>query len=132
MRALIIDGEALVAIAKVIEHAEANVVTRRRLLAAVEGLGSPVGDEEGHVCYLRDGYRVAFSIEDQIVGMARHISVSVPEGKDYPNPRAISVIMNQFGFKETDLTKKLSGLITVWLEEEVRAVNVIEIIGKED
>jgi len=130
MRALIIDSNAKLAIAKVIEYAEGNIVTRRQLLAAMEGMEGPIGDKAGHVCMLRNGYRVAFSIEDQLAGMARHISISIPDSKeDYPNPLAASLILNEFGFSEINL--KAEGLM-VWIEKDVRALNVVEIIGKED
>jgi hypothetical protein len=122
---LIIDEVAKAEVVRVVAFAKANVISRRRLLAAMEGMEPPVGDEAGHVCYLRDGYRVVFSFEDQPAGMCRHLSVSIP-GTDgaWPNQDAVVVISAEFGFGK-------GTMYPVWTEKEVRAVNMVEIMDKE-
>jgi hypothetical protein len=125
MRMLVIDEAAKAEIARVVAYAWANVVTRRKLLAAMEGMEPPVGDEAGYVCLLCDGYRVVFSIENQPAGICRHLSVSIPgTGGAWPSQDAVVVISAEFGFGK-------GTMYPVWTEEEVRAVNMVEVIGKE-
>jgi hypothetical protein len=125
MRALVVDEEAREAIARVRTHAEANVVSRRTVLALVEGLGEPAGDDPAFCCSIHDGFRVVFSIEDQPAGMVRHLSISIPDGKGKcPSPEAVQIIGNEFGFEGSILQW------SIWLEEEgIIAVNAAQVIG---
>jgi hypothetical protein len=83
LRGLVMNEEVRAAIRRVVSYAEANRVTRARLLAMMELEEAPVGDAAAHCVEVPDGYRCVFSIEEQPVGWCRHLSVSVraPQAK---------------------------------------------------
>lgn len=65
------------------------------------------------------GFHCVFTIEQHPGGWMRHLSVSVG-GDKYPNERAVEALGQMFGFK-TPFAEWFK-----WLEEEARAVNVLE------
>lgn len=73
-----------------------------------------------------DGFEVAFSFEQQPMGLVRHLSVALHDapGK-YPSPEAVAMIAREFGFGA--LPPKYG---KIWLEEvrpDHSAVNVAEL-----
>lgn len=120
VRPLIIGDEAKAKIAKVRAYAEQNVISLNEVIRLLGQTERAVGDDERRVCHLEVGFRVVFSLEEQPSGLCRHLSVSVT-GDKYPNEHAVELLAREFGFeqpKEQWLT---------WLEEHVRAVNVVEL-----
>ena len=113
MRPLVIGKDEREAIAKVVAHAKANVITRRDVLAAMEGVGEAPGDREGFSCEIPMGFRAVFSVEDQPSGMVRHLSVSVDQKDKCPNPHAVQLLAVEFGFDG----EIMDGSAMVWTEE---------------
>jgi hypothetical protein len=81
-----------------------------------------IGDDPGHCCVFPVGFRCVFSIEQQPAPLnwCRHISISV-SGKGMPNPVAVDVILQEFGFRHA----VAAGGNIVYIEND-RAINVIE------
>ena len=70
-------------------------------------------------------YRCAISFEEQPAGLCRHLSVSVKKRGKTPNPIAMQMLAEAFGFSEFPPSRG-----RVWLEEFEpghHAVNVIEL-----
>jgi len=70
-------------------------------------------------------FRCAFSFEHQPVGLIRHLSVSVRQPGRLPQPIAVKMIMEEFGF-QTPLER-----CQFWREEidpGHEAINVIELV----
>ena len=68
-------------------------------------------------------HRVVYTHEEQLCGMCRHMSVSIPARGRLPLIAAVEMIMEEFGFRRP-IEKCL-----VWLEEigeDRRGVNVLE------
>jgi hypothetical protein len=82
------------------------------------GESSPAGDFAEYVVNIFQGYRVAYSIEEQPCGWCHHLSVSV-DGAKYPNPVAVQEIVRAFGMGE------MAEAISIWQEEQVKAINVL-------
>jgi hypothetical protein len=131
MRLLIIDKDAIEAIQKVVSYAEAHKSSIDQLKEAMAGERLPAGDDPGHVCFFNNGIRVVYSIEDQPMGMCRHLSVSVEASGTYkyPSEEAVTMIMTEFGFKYPLKDSK------IWIEEDVltpgglnvTAINVLQL-----
>lgn len=72
--------------------------------------------------------RVAFSIEEQPVGMCAHLSLSVSKPGKVPGPAAVEMIASAFGMKGA----VFDGKKHFWLEEFEpghNAVNVVWLLG---
>lgn len=123
MRALLIDERAKAEIARVIAHAEKNKISQNELRERIEKGGPAIGDDPNHVCYLFDGFKVVFSIEEQPFGWSRHLSISVNDPNKVPHQAAAEMIMKEFGF--TEPLKECY----VYIEEEI-SPKPINIIGK--
>jgi hypothetical protein len=117
MRPLCLDERAIEKINSIKQYAEENFLTIEDMLAL-----APIGDNPNFSCSLDFGYRVAFSVEKQPSGWARHISISVDTKNKLPNPGAVQELLPYFGIK-----KPLEECI-IYVEEitsEFSAVNVI-------
>lgn len=102
MRPMVLNGDARVRIARVMEYAEANVVKLADIREVIEGKRAPAGDIPEHVCVIPVGFRAVFSMEEQAVGLCRHLSVSIDGPADkVPNPEAVRALMEEFGFEGT-------------------------------
>jgi hypothetical protein len=87
-RVLVIDDVARAKAARVLAHAEANPYRP----------GDPVpGDQPGFVAHFGD-YRSVFTYTHADRLIFRHLTVSVPTPRKYPNPIAVFEIANLFGF----------------------------------
>lgn len=123
MRALVI-GESQRKNLKALEKfASQNVVSIQSIVKMSRGELPSIGDNPKFSTEIPVGFRVVFSYEDQLVRRLRHLSVSV-DGNKYPSPESIQMIMAELGFRCTDLMN--SEELKVWIEKEVRAVNVVE------
>jgi hypothetical protein len=101
MRALIIDEKAKASIAAVCEYADDNRIDLKEIQArvAIPDGYSPIGDDENHCCYLEDGFKCVFSIEEQPSGWTRHLSISVDAVDKMPHIEAVKLLMSEFGIK---------------------------------
>lgn len=98
MRALIIGKEATQDIARVKEYAELNPLKLHTVIRSVGRPETAIGNNENHVCLIRIGYKVVYSIEEQSDGNYRHLSVSVDKKGRTPSPQALEMLMKEFGF----------------------------------
>lgn len=121
IRPLVIDNVAKKAIYDVCEHAYANRFSKEDMERLIEGKIS-IGDDPKFACELKFGYRCVFSLEEQPIGECRHLSISVDSKDKYPNIEAVKVLLKEFGFKYPLEDKNHCH---VYLEEEIRAVNII-------
>lgn len=85
------------------QYAEDHPLTMDDLLATKLGYKDPIGDNENHVMYMGavTVLRLVFSIEEQVKGKVRHLSISVEGDKDLlPAPIIVELeIMPLFGMK---------------------------------
>lgn len=123
MRMLIIGPEEKKEIVKVIEFAKKNPISEEQLKSG----SIIVGNIQGYVCKMTDGFRIVFSYEHQPIGWCKHISISIPSSEKVPSIPAVEMIIKEFGF-----TESINDQENVWMEEEVRAINVIEIEDDKD
>ena len=124
MRALIIDEKSRVDINKLIDFSKIHQYKIDDLKKVMEGLQEPAGNCPDHVIHLPEGFRVVYSIEEQPKGLCHHLSISV-DGNLYPSEVAVQEIMKEFGIKT-----KISQCTSVWIEKEVRAINILDLISK--
>lgn len=146
MRPLIIDDNARIQIKDVVDYAENHPLTRSYAQGIAEGRNSPPGDNPKHRCVLSHlgqpgtGYSCVYTIdqgedrETKEIRWMRHLSVAV-DGDGSPQPIAIDMIMQEFGFVERlcedDGSIRKGSKIQVWIEgendpESSKAVNVVE------
>jgi hypothetical protein len=121
-RKLYINSAAKREVERVIKYAESHIVSYSALEAMVTGQISPVGDKRGHVCLIPREYRIVYSIEEQAIGLCRHLSVSLNETKYIADQNALNKILELFGF-DGDISD-----CYVWIEEldNVNAVNIVQ------
>jgi hypothetical protein len=95
----------------------------------VRGARPRAGNYSELNCKIPDGFTVCYSIEEQPQGgWYRHLSVAVDHPEKLPNPPAVSLLLEELGYKDTDL-EKFSPHIHVWIEHVPgggRAINVLE------
>lgn len=126
MRALIMGPEEEASLKRLRDHAEANRIDVDELLDIYNRQAPAVGDRNGYDCDVPVGYRVAFCIEHQTKGWARHMSVSIhpAERNQCAHPEAIKWLMAQLGF-----VGEMNGEdVMVYFENQNTVVNVVEYI----
>lgn len=119
MRILQIDQRGKEAIQRLKTYAEGHKVDLESIKRMASGTQSPVGNDTNYSCYLHDGYRIVFSIEQQSSGWYRHISISVDDPQKVPSVPSTEMIMNEFGFKGT-----VNDCDSLWIEPDVPVINV--------
>jgi len=125
MRPLIIDSIAKEKIAKVIDHAKQNIFSVDDILDVMNKEKSKAGDSEGFTVVIPIGYTCVFSYENQPIGLARHLSISVDEPHKMPNVESVKEIMNQFGF-ESVLAQCIVGIENI--DESHSAISIAELV----
>lgn len=130
LRVLIIDQADRDAIKKLIAYAESHTFSLKDLKAMKSLAVPPPGDDPNFRADIGE-FRCVFTVEEQPIGMCRHLSVSV-QG-EAPDPAAVLLFMEEFGFYSN-----LNNASGIWLESipeldcpKKVAVNVIEKINKE-
>jgi len=118
MSVLVIDNDTIERIKEVVAWAEKHPQSMDDMLDVSLKDRLPIGDDENHIVMIPMNFRAVFSIDEYPQGNVRHLSVSCT--KNYPAPLAVEEIMKHFGFVNTLKDCK------VYLEEEVRAINVCE------
>ena len=125
MRILILDGETKDKLQNLVAYAENNPLTMDDLLDTYNKQLAPVGDMSGHVVNLPFGFRVVYSIEQQVKGDVRHLSISVDDEGKLPNDVAVREVMKLIGFKN-ELEKCIIKLEEIGPNRQ--AINVWEIV----
>jgi len=131
---LLIDAAARAAIDQARERAKTHVISREVLEAGaapgkfnVTLADRKPGFERPPSEHLVLGtYRVAFSLEDQPMGLCAHLSASSPAAGKVPGPEVMEVLAREFGFAG-DFPQE----VRVWLEEfdpGHRAVNLLWVV----
>jgi hypothetical protein len=124
VRPLILTEQQQVEIARVKAFAEGHRYSQAMMTAVASGEAKPPGDIPGHVCALPIGFRVVYSVENHPGGLYRHLSVSV-DGTKWPNEHAVQEIARAFfDHHDFNIYKPPTGAMT-WMEDAVRAVNLI-------
>jgi hypothetical protein len=98
LRPLAIGPEERKVVAALMKAADEHRLDRQDLYNIMEGLRPPPGDEPVFVCVLPFGYRCVYTVENHPAGWCRHLSVSVEGDGDAPNPAAVLLLMDAFGF----------------------------------
>lgn len=98
MQALVVDDKIKERIDAVVKFAELNVYSMDDLLDMMNEQKTIPGDIEGHVCHIPFGYRIVFSIENQVMGRVKHFTVSL-EGNKYPSVESVKLLLPLFGIK---------------------------------
>lgn len=116
--ALLIDETVKEQIKAVKDYAEKNQYTMDDLLDIKNGAQEAPGNNAFYSCAIPIGYKVTYTIEQQVPGTLRHMSISV-DGK-LPSIEAVKMIMVEFSF-ENELEN-----CYLYIEEGGKAINVIE------
>lgn len=104
MRPLVLNDAAQSELARIRTFAEENPIPRATLKAMMMGDHPPPGDYEKWTTELPFGWRIVFTIEDQPMGLVRHLSVSVEarhQGK-CPNHAGVAMLARELGFSVTE------------------------------
>jgi len=131
---LIINQATRESIKKLVAFATEHPFSLNDLKKMMAGTKPPPGDMEGYQLSVGD-FRCVLTVEEQPFGMCRHLSVSVNDDGEAPDPTIVLLFMKGFGFKSESLDK-VEGL---WLEPiptkdcpKKIAVNILEKMGEED
>jgi len=111
LRPLVIGDAERAVIRRIIEHAERNIVSLERLQRMVAGHEAPIGDSSDFVCVIPVGYRCVYSLEEQPMGICRHLSISVVGDGAAPNEAAVAMLATEFGFRDG-----MKGADQLWTE----------------
>ena len=104
-------------------YAEENPLSMDDLLDTMNKEKAPVGNSNSHRVYLDDGIKVVYSIEKQIPGLVRHLSIGKRD--DFAPYAIFNYVMRELGFKGS-----ISDSM-IYIEDcgkGVKALNVLEII----
>jgi hypothetical protein len=82
-------------IKEVIKFAEENEFSLEDLINRSENPDKAPGLDEKHNCFFEGGYRVVYSIEEQMGFKCRHISIT--KNEDLPSITDAEIIMKAFG-----------------------------------
>jgi len=141
---LILDDEAEAKIKALVAFADQHRYTQEMTKKAISGDVPPAGDYSEHVIeiqstvvtghvppaghypgpdsrtWVKTGFRVVFSIEEQPIGWCRHLSISMMDRNKYPHPNVMEELMEAFG-----MGRSLDHCLKVWIEKEWKAINVL-------
>lgn len=125
MRPLVINEQVVESIKSLVKYAEGHIFSMDDLLDIYNKQLAPAGDDEAFVRIIPVGYRVVFSIEEQVGVKVRHLSISIDQDDKLPGPHAVTEIMNLIGFKNA---MKDCLVKTEPISQNRAAINIIEII----
>lgn len=127
MTLLLVSPETRNQIDALVAYAAANPLSAEHCLAVFDGREPPPGDNPANVIIIPMGYRCCFTFETHKRGrQVRHLSIGVVAPGKWPNPLAVRELLTLFGFQHADEFGKKGEDLVVYLENEVRAVDVIE------
>jgi len=118
MQVLVIDEFSKARIERLKQYAENNPLTLQDVLDTLEGKKEPIGDNQHHVIFLFNDFRVVYSIEQQPEGTFRHISVSLTDTDKLPSLQAFEFILEAFGMPDT------ANCVNMWIEGH-SSINVL-------
>lgn len=128
MRPLIIAAQEREGIAKVKAYAQEHIQSLTNIITDMNNPDRAAGNDRNLRIVLPFGYRVVYSLEQQVPGLMAHLSVSVDSRPDngvlaLPHPIAINEILKAFGMQPLDSE------VMTW-QEEIKdgggaAVNVL-------
>jgi len=124
LRPLVITEAERASIRRVVEHAERNVVSRKRLEDMIAGRASAPGDTSEFTCVIPVGYRCVYSIEEQPMGVCRHLSISVLGEGVAPSEAAVDMLAAEFGFRGG-----VKAMNQAWMENIAKnkfAINLVQ------
>jgi hypothetical protein len=98
---LSIGNEERAILKKLKEHAEANIVPEENL-----NNREAVGVDDNYVAKIPADFRVVFSLEQQPLGLMRHLSLSVSRPGRIPHLMSLQMIAENFDFR-TDANESL-------------------------
>jgi hypothetical protein len=98
------------------------------MLGIMHGTIKPVGDRPGYAINVPIGFEVVFCIEQQPMGWARHLSMSIDVPGKYPHELAMQMTMEELGF-ETKLGVP-NPQATLWVNEQDNCFEIIEMMGE--
>lgn len=110
------------AIRKLMYYAENNKIHYDNLKKMADGKIPPAGDNPNFSITIPLDYRIVFTIEEQMLGWTKHLSISVPEKGKYPSPESVDMICKEFGINDF-MGQGFRG--TTYFEEDVEAVNIV-------
>lgn len=136
MTPIIINDDVRQQIFQVVQHAWNNIVPIYQMAEhgkLKEGMSNPIANDKGHYILIPQAFNVIFSIEDQGtevkdgrggLGKCRHLSMSINKKGRVPNPIALDMVMEEFGF-DNPLHH-----CAIWIEhfgdDNLVAINVLE------
>lgn len=97
IRPLVLSAEVNDDIARLIQYAKRNVFSLDELKRMIK-TGSRIGDEKDYAISIPFGYRVVYSLEEQVFGLTHHLSMSVDEIGALPSIIAVQTMTQKFGF----------------------------------
>jgi hypothetical protein len=104
------------------DYAEEHRFSARELLDLLGHPERAPGEKGEFGCAVPFGYYCVFTIDEQPAGWMRNLSVGLPSSTKWPHEKAVEMLAREFGFK-TPFEKWHK-----YLEEDVRAVNVLELL----
>lgn len=110
---------------KLIRYAEAHPFSMDDLLDRINHPELSPGLEPEFQLLIPPGIKIVFTIEHQVPGKARHLSVSVDQKYKYPTPEIVQGIMKLVGFKNR---LEACNVFEEKLEPGYTAINVLELI----
>ena len=135
MRTLVLGAQQRAAIKTLMQYAENNFIPLEKMYLIAEGKLPPMGDFDGYSLNIPIGVRVVYTVEEHPTSgpglhkgarKLKHLSVSVAnEGTSkgsYPHPVLVDQLLEAFHFRG----RLESGKLTIYTEEHVCAVNVLE------
>ena len=125
MRPLVLDNEVLNKINSLKSYAEKHKISVDDILDTINKQMKPVGDYKEYTITISIGYRIVYSIEEQVIGDVKHLSNTVNENGVLPSPTAVEMIMKEFEFKESLDNCKV---FLEQISENRKAVNILELI----
>lgn len=93
---LILDEEVQASISKLKNYSEQNVISYEELVNPM----TVIGENPNYLVELPMGFRVVYSVEEQPMGLCRHLSISVDNQE--PSFNDLLIVIGYFGFN-TDL-----------------------------
>jgi hypothetical protein len=122
MKVEIIDYDLEGEIKKLVDFAEKHPFSMDDIFDVSNGAEPAAGDREGYFLMTPFGIKIVYSIENQVVGKIRHLSVGINKDHSFPPPFITMEIMRLIGFEnkledciiETEKITETRGCVNIW------------------
>lgn len=127
-RLLIIDDSTRADIKRVMTYAHNNPMTMDMMLDVFNNPSLAPGNDVNHTVIISDGFKVVYTVDEQVLGKMKHLSISIGGRPDIlPSIEAVNIIMKEFDFKN------IIGDLGIYLHlekigEDRKAINVMELL----